>query len=123
MHNKAIDSRIEIMDSLRVVAVIMVMLYHYYSRFYGNHYTYVVNTSEFLKFEYLGVELFFIISGVVIMLTLQNCDSIFVFLKKRFGRLIPGMLICPTSTFSPNSHLFSNIIISNTFSFIKRKII
>jgi len=65
------SSRILELDSLRGLAIIAVMLYHYTSRYvrlYGFH-----NTPPF-EFWYgrLGVEFFFIISGFVIFMTLSK---------------------------------------------------
>ncbi len=119
------SNRIEILDGLRVIAIYMVMFYHYYYRFLNTHYSYSFNVSEILSYGYLGVELFFIISGFVITLTLTKCTSFFEFIKKRFTRLIPAMLICSLITFVfinisqnnlfQNSTSFGNLLISNTF--------
>ena len=119
-------SRVHILDGLRVVAILMVMFFHYYSFFYNRFYTYAIDTSETFKFGYLGVELFFIISGFVITLTLTSCNTFWEFLVKRFIRLLPGMLICSLTTFLiciffdinnlfPGSKEIKNLILSNTF--------
>jgi peptidoglycan/LPS O-acetylase OafA/YrhL len=119
-------SRITILDGLRVIAILMVILFHYFYRFKGTHYEYSIYIPEIFKFGYLGVQLFFIISGFVITLTLTKCNSFFEFIKKRFSRLIPAMLICSFITFIfisvfdqnnlfPNSTVFSNFLFSNTF--------
>jgi len=42
----------------------------------------------------LGVELFFIISGFVVALTLEKCFSTREFFVKRFSRLWPPLLVC-----------------------------
>ena len=53
-----------------------------------------INILEaFSSYGWLGVQLFFIISGFVIFLTLENNNSIFTFLKKRWLRLFPAMLL------------------------------
>ena len=122
-----IDSkRITILDGLRVIAIVMVLLYHYYFRFLESHYHYSFKTLELFKYGYLGVELFFIISGFVITLTLTKCNSFLDFIKKRFIRLIPAMLVCSALTFLfmsifdddflfEKSSKFINLIVSNTF--------
>lgn len=121
-----IKERIEVFDGLRVVAILMVMIYHFYSMFDGTLYTYSFTTPKIFKYGYLGVELFFIISGFVITLTLSKCQNFVEFLKKRFIRLIPGMLICSFITMLfitvfdsqnlfPNSKSIVNFFVSNTF--------
>lgn len=45
-----------------------------------------------------GVELFFVISGFVILLTLERCDSFADFLARRAARLWPPMLVAATLT-------------------------
>jgi peptidoglycan/LPS O-acetylase OafA/YrhL len=118
--------RVSILDGLRVIAIVMVMLYHYYFRFLDSHYTYSFNIPTIFKYGYLGVELFFIISGFVISLTLTKCTGFIEFIKKRFVRLIPAMVICSSKTFIfiilfDNNNLFAgskslvNLLISNSF--------
>jgi len=119
-------NRISILDGLRFVSILLVMLFHYYSRFYGEKYTYSIDTSSVFHFGYLGVQLFFIISGFVITMTLMNCDRLITFFKKRFIRLVPGMLVCATLTFLivlifdtenlfPDSGRLGNLLLSYTF--------
>lgn len=119
-------SRIEILDGLRVIAILMVMIFHFYSRFEMTHYTYTFKSPEVFQYGYLGVQLFFIISGFVITLTLTKCRSFFEFIRKRFIRLIPGMIICSSLTFLflmffDTAKLFgegrsvSDLLFSNTF--------
>jgi peptidoglycan/LPS O-acetylase OafA/YrhL len=72
--------RISILDGFRAVAIISVMLYHYFSRWtppnnkfslypYGNFYDYFV-------WGKLGVQFFFIISGFVIYFTLKKTENL-----------------------------------------------
>lgn len=104
----------------------MVMLFHYSYLFNGEFYDIGVPVKSFFKYGYLGVQLFFIISGFVITLTLTKSPSFLVFLKKRWIRLFPGMLICSVLTFVlitifdtgnlfPDSKKTVNLLISNTF--------
>jgi peptidoglycan/LPS O-acetylase OafA/YrhL len=92
-------SRVESLDGLRVLAIFMVMIFHYYARYQGVYYTYVFKVPAFFNHGRLGVQLFFIISGFVITLTLSKSKSFLDFMKKRFIRLLPGMIICATFTF------------------------
>ncbi|MET3112967.1 peptidoglycan/LPS O-acetylase OafA/YrhL [Pedobacter sp. CG_S7] len=126
MAQKKRTERIEILDGMRVLAIFMVMLFHYYSAFGASYYQYAFKPPQLFNEGYLGVQLFFVISGFVITLTLTKCSSFVEFMKKRFLRLIPAMLICSLLTFSllrlvdsnnlfPVSKSFANLLISNTF--------
>lgn len=92
-------SRIQVLDGLRVIAILMVMLYHFYPRFEGYAYSYSFEIPEIFNHGKLGVPLFFVISGFVITLTLNHSYNFVDFMKKRLIRLMPGMLLCSTTTF------------------------
>lgn len=113
------------LDGLRVIAILMVMLYHFYAHHKGV-YEMAFHPPKIFKYGYLGVELFFVISGFVITLTLTKCSNFFEFIKKRIIRLVPGMLVCSVITFIifnafDNHNLFlqskstANLLLSNTF--------
>jgi len=97
MENK---SRIQILDGLRVLAILMVMIFHFYARYQGKYYTYEFKVPGILNHGRLGVQLFFVISGFVITLTLAKSKTFIDFMTKRFIRLLPGMVICATFTFA-----------------------
>ena len=85
--------RLAYIDGLRGVAILSVLLYHVYARWpalaplpYGNRY------AGLFCWGWLGVELFFMISGFVIFQTLDRCASYLEFLRRRWLRLFPGML-------------------------------
>lgn len=79
--------RISEIDSLRGIAVIFVMLYHYTS------FVSTLNDSEFVfHLGFYGVNLFFTISGFVIYMTLSNVKSIKQFLINRVSRIFPAYL-------------------------------
>ncbi|MFV0211121.1 acyltransferase [Empedobacter falsenii] len=117
------NKRINIIDGFRVVAIFIVMLYHFYSSFL-NDYQYNFDSSIF-HFGHLGVQFFFMISGFVIFITLNNSQSFIEFIKKRYLRLMPGMLVCSLITFSifnifdstfyPPAKEFKNLLFSNSF--------
>ncbi len=117
------NNRIDILDGFRVLAILIVMLYHFYSS-YPELYHYNFDSSIFY-FGYLGVEFFFMISGFVIFITLNNSKSFIEFIKKRYIRLMPGMLICSIITFCVfrttdltfflQGKEFKNLLFSNTF--------
>jgi peptidoglycan/LPS O-acetylase OafA/YrhL len=92
-------SRIQILDGLRVLAILMVMIFHFYARYQGVYYSYDFKVPTVFIHGRLGVQLFFIISGFVITLTLSKSSTFLEFMKKRFIRLIPGMIVCATFTF------------------------
>ena len=92
-------SRIEILDALRVLAILMVMIFHFYARYQGIYYTYDFKVPSILIHGRLGVQLFFVISGFVITLTLAKSKTFLEFITKRLIRLLPGMVICATFTF------------------------
>ena len=123
-------NRIEVLDSFRFFAILSVILYHFYSRWTPprseiNLYPYGGSLNYF-NYGYLGVEFFFVISGFVIAFTLQKTSRFSDFLKKRFIRLFPAMLICSLITFTifllhdkenlfPRSHELKNLGFSLTF--------
>ena len=86
--------RIKYLDGLRGVAVLLVLFFHAYTRWsehvpYGNTYA----NFPLFYFGWLGVELFFLISGFVIFMTLYRTDDFKIFIYKRWLRLFPAMLI------------------------------
>jgi len=96
--------RILFVDGIRCLAILPVVLYHYYSRWTPpshevNLYPYGGRFSQFFSSGYYGVHLFFIVSGFVITLTLHKCDSIREFAVRRLARLWPTMALCSTLTY------------------------
>lgn len=89
--NKTTESkkiRLQELDSLRGIAALAVVLFHYTTGYSGTfHHGYGI----FWEFSlgYLGVQLFFIISGFVIFLTLENTKKPMEFVVSRFSRLYP----------------------------------
>lgn len=88
-------SRIKELDGLRGLAAFSVMLFHYTN----NHNTYA-GEVPFFEYGHYGVEMFFVISGFVISLTLYNKSDITEFAKARFFRLFPIYWVCVIITFS-----------------------
>ncbi|WP_293866573.1 acyltransferase [uncultured Alsobacter sp.] len=88
-------SRLRHIDGLRAIATALVVLFHGYSRWpeyfpYGDKYVGLPVLSSGKP----GVELFFMISGFVILMTLEKCTSFSIFIGKRWLRLFPAILIC-----------------------------
>lgn len=92
-------SRLVALDGLRGIAILLVLIYHYCSRFPG-YYPYGEAFINFGLYGFLGVQLFFVISGFVIALTLQRCSGMFDFSARRLARLWPPMLVCSLITFA-----------------------
>ncbi len=90
-------ARIGILDGFRAIAIISVILFHFFS-LEGMTYPYGKKYDFFFQGRY-GVEFFFIISGFVIFYTLENTSSIKLFFKKRLIRLYPSAIIASTLTF------------------------
>lgn len=77
--------RLVALDLVRFFAALSVVLYHYTARHGSNNFPIL---SEITKFGYLGVPLFFMISGYVITLSAHNRNSL-EFAVSRFVRLYP----------------------------------
>lgn len=99
-------SRNDVIDGLRGIAILLVVAFHYFadsgmsSEARQLHYPFgekFINTP-IIRHGDLGVQLFFIISGYVIAMTLESCRTPFDFAIKRFSRLFPTMVICSLVT-------------------------
>lgn len=88
-------------DLLRFLAALCVLLFHYTFRGTGPDHRsdlIVLALAPVFKYGYLGVELFFIISGFVILLTSLNHNAR-EFVISRVTRLYPAYWFCVTLTF------------------------
>lgn len=95
------SARVVELDALRGLAAFAVVLYHYttqYSATYGHI------TAPILKFPAgnYGVQLFFLISGFVIFMTLEKTKTGMDFVVSRFSRLYPAYWasVCITAAFA-----------------------
>lgn len=93
--------RSEVIDGFRAISIFVVLLYHYLVRwtpplhqidFYGYHYTY----SPLFQLGQFGVHIFFVISGLVIAMTLVKSQSPLDFAVRRFARLYPAYMAAAT---------------------------
>lgn len=91
-------SRLVEIDALRGVAAMAVVLFHYTTRF---HELYETKTSPILSISdgHYGVNLFFIISGFVIFMTLERTTRPMDFVVSRFSRLFPAYWFAIALTF------------------------
>lgn len=94
-------SRIYEIDLLRFLAALAVAIFHYAFRGYAGDDMSTMPyplLSSAARYGYLGVELFFMISGFVIVLSIGS-GSVRRFLISRATRLYPALWICCTITF------------------------
>jgi peptidoglycan/LPS O-acetylase OafA/YrhL len=88
------QKRINYLDGLRGVAIIWVVFYHYCGPTYASIVRYDAGfLAPVVSRGWTGVQLFFLISGYVILMTLDKCRSFPQFMRNRWIRLFPAMLI------------------------------
>lgn len=85
--------RVHELDTFRGIAAIMVVLFHFSMNRFLPYF------SNFLRLGNTGVELFFMISGFVIFMTLQYVKSGREFIINRLSRLYPTYWLVVTLTF------------------------
>ena len=102
----ATHSRIESLDGFRAIAILAVLGFHYFTRwtptwYQRSYYPYgsLLATVPVFRFGYLGVSLFFLVSGFVISMTLVRCASWREFAVRRFARLFPPMVLASVVTY------------------------
>ena len=97
--------RISSLDGLRGIAIFFVLVFHTFA-----HWGQVIpwaTFSDFPLFKYgsFGVELFFLISGFVIYMTLEKTLTLSEFLFRRWLRLFPAMLIATLFIYATSFYL------------------
>ncbi|MBC7756086.1 MAG: acyltransferase [Bdellovibrio sp.] len=85
-------TRLHFLDGLRGMAILLVIFYHAYADWPTQH-PYQFQYGHYFKYGEYGVQLFFLISGFVIAMSLENSKSFGSFMYKRWIRLFPAMLI------------------------------
>ena len=97
---------LSVVDGLRGVAILGVICFHYlYNAAPPGHanlypFGYALNWLPIFKYGFLGVNLFFVISGFVIAMTLERCSGVLDFARRRFARLWPALLVCSILTYA-----------------------
>jgi peptidoglycan/LPS O-acetylase OafA/YrhL len=92
--------RIKYLDGLRGIAIFLVILSHYWGMAapdilpFGDKFEHV----RIVRQGWVGVELFFLISGFVILTTIERCQDIKQFVYRRWLRLFPTMLLATILT-------------------------
>ena len=92
------SGRLYELDLLRFIAAFAVLLFHYSFRGYAkDHYTVMpyLSIAPVTKYGYLGVSLFFLISGFVILMTASS-GSTRHFVISRLVRLYPAFWVSCT---------------------------
>lgn len=92
-------SRLVEVDALRGLAALAVVLFHYTTRFTQLFEANSLPTFSFPDGHY-GVNLFFIISGFVIFMTLEKTSRPMDFVVSRFSRLFPAYWMAILLTFT-----------------------
>lgn len=87
------------LDALRGIAAMLVVLFHYTTR-YDELYRHSGTPLFALPWGHLGVNLFFMISGFVIFMTLQKTVRPLDFVVSRFSRLYPAYWVAVALTFA-----------------------
>jgi peptidoglycan/LPS O-acetylase OafA/YrhL len=95
-------NRLETLDLLRGIAILAVLIFHYSFRIAMtdgdvNEVT-LAALVPYFKYGFLGVQLFFVISGFVIAYSAENRTAV-EFGMARIARIYPGFLFCMTFTF------------------------
>ena len=93
--------RVEVLDLLRLIAVLAVVLFHYGFRGAAADGLTLVSLPDLepvAKYGYLGVQFFFVISGFVIAYSAAGRTAS-GFAIARIARIYPGFLVCMTATF------------------------
>lgn len=85
-------NRLAFLDGLRGIAIFLVVSFHYFAQgdaIYGDAF----KNIPLIGVGFFGVQLFFMISGYVIFMTLRKCDSFIQFISRRWVRLTPVLLL------------------------------
>lgn len=88
---KSPTSRLPALDVLRFIAAMAVVSYHYLACYLPRESlaVWLAGAAELARFGYLGVDLFFLISGFVILWSIQGRNAS-EFVVSRIGRLYPS---------------------------------
>lgn len=86
------NTRLDFLDGIRGLAILMVVTLHYFVQIYDVPRSIFYNHQTPLRHLDFGVQLFFVISGYVIFMTLDKTPGFFSFMARRWIRLFPAML-------------------------------
>ena len=93
-----ISKRLENIDYLRGIAIIFVVSYHYISH-YSTQYLFFTDNwfgpfVEYANYGWSGVDIFFIVSGYCIAMTIIKTNNLIEFFVRRFARIYPAYVFC-----------------------------
>lgn len=91
-------ARFDNIDALRALAILLVIAYHFTSRFEPTYY-FAEKMPTNAYFGWLGVDLFFMVSAYCIFMTLQTSNSLARFWAKRLARIQPAYMVGVMLTF------------------------
>lgn len=97
--SRSTDKKILEIQGFRSLALVMVLMFHFFSRWtqpnnVQNIYPYKFEIAKQIsQFGFMGVQLFFIISGFVILQTLEKQSGFSSFLIARIKRIFPSLWI------------------------------
>lgn len=109
--NLTIKERRNDIDFLKTIAIIFIVLYHTYVLFSAIH----DDIFNYFKFGFLGVDIFFVISGYLICKSVlpkivENNFSFKTFISRRYFRIVPPLLIvCLVSILIGYFFLYPNV--------------
>ena len=89
------QNRIKYLDGLRGIAIMLVVFSHYWGSTWISNFpvSNVIASLRIVRQGWIGVDLFFLISGFVIFKTIERCSNSQQFLWRRWLRLFPAMAI------------------------------
>lgn len=92
---KIYNSREGYIDSLRGLSILFVIIFHYTYHYNTEYLLRTDNWSlDIAKYGWSGVDIFFVISGYCIGMTIVKISSFSEFIFRRFARLYPAYLFC-----------------------------
>jgi peptidoglycan/LPS O-acetylase OafA/YrhL len=98
------QGRIKYLDGLRGIAIMLVIFSHYWASAWMTNLSIdpAVGSLRIVRQGWVGVQLFFLISGFVILMTIERCTRSGQFIYKRWMRLFPAMAIATVLTMAFN---------------------
>ncbi len=78
---------------IRLIAALQVLILHHFGFFFNNIDAETIKWVERLIWNFPGVNVFFIVSGYLILQSLERNQPL-AFLKKRLKRIYPALLVC-----------------------------